>query len=111
MFDVSDRFLHQLAADRRASLERSRKASPLRTALGALLACVGVAAGRDPAGAGSLHRPRPALTNPEEETMQPSGRFDGVDTGPGAAAATDAPVAIAGTTPTRLRQERSGVRD
>ena len=41
MFDVSDRFLHQLAADRRASLERSRKASPFRTALGALLACVG----------------------------------------------------------------------
>ncbi len=41
MFDVSDRFLHQLAADRRASLHRSVKASPKRRprrALGAGLA-------------------------------------------------------------------------
>ena len=111
MFDVSDRFLHQLAADRRASLERFRKASPFRTALGALLACVGVAAGRDPAGAGSLDRPRPALTNPEEETCSPRDGSTGWTPDLGAAAATDAPVAIAGTTPTRLRQERSGVRD
>ena len=71
MFDVSDRFLHQLAADRRASLQRSRKAFPLRTALGALLARVGVAAGRDAARTESRRRPRPALTNPEEATCSP----------------------------------------
>ena len=71
MFDVSDRFLHQLAADRRASLQPSRKAFPLRTALGALLARVGVAAGRDAARTESRRRPRPALTNPEEATCSP----------------------------------------
>jgi len=48
MFDVSDRFLHQLAADRRASLQRAGKASaerPLRAALGTCLARLGVATG------------------------------------------------------------------
>ena len=46
MYDVSDRFLHQLAADRRASLHRSGRASEtrrVRRALGAGLARLGVA--------------------------------------------------------------------
>lgn len=46
MYDVSHRFLHQLAADRRASLHRSGRASEtrrVRGALGAGLARLGVA--------------------------------------------------------------------
>ena len=46
MFDASDRFLHQLAADRRASLHRSGRASAKRRprrALGAGLGRLGVA--------------------------------------------------------------------
>ena len=45
MFDVSDRFLHQLAADRRASLHRSgepRPAGPLRRAIGSGLVRLGL---------------------------------------------------------------------
>ena len=58
MFDVSDRFLHQLAADRRASLRRSGRASvkrKLRSALSAGLARLGLAAGGCRGGATSLH--------------------------------------------------------
>ena len=36
MYDASDRFLHQLAADRRASLQRSGRASETRRFRGAL---------------------------------------------------------------------------
>ena len=46
MFDASDRFLHQLAADRRASLHRSGRASAKRRprrALGVGLGRLGVA--------------------------------------------------------------------
>jgi len=96
MLDVSDRFLHQLAADRRASLQCSRKAVPLRTALGAFLARVGVAAGRDPAGTGPLHRPRPAFTNPEEETCSPRYDSTGSTQGVGKGLATEAAVADRG---------------
>jgi hypothetical protein len=45
MFDVSDRFLHQLAADRRASLQRSREHrpdGPLRRAIGSALVRLGL---------------------------------------------------------------------
>lgn len=50
MFDVSDRFLHQLAADRRASLRRSgepRPADPLRRAIGRALVRLGLRLGHD----------------------------------------------------------------
>ena len=50
MFDVSDRFLHQLAADRRASLQRSgepRPAGPLRRAIGSALVRLGLRLGYD----------------------------------------------------------------
>jgi hypothetical protein len=46
MYDVSQRFLHQLAADRRASLHHSGSASEtrwVRRALGAGLARLGMA--------------------------------------------------------------------
>ncbi len=50
MFDVSDRFLYQLAADRRASLQRSGEhcpAGPLRRAVGAGLVRLGLRLGYD----------------------------------------------------------------
>jgi hypothetical protein len=50
MFDVSHRFLHQLAADRRASLQRSgehRTAGPLRHAVGSRLVRLGLRPSHD----------------------------------------------------------------
>ena len=61
MYDVSDRFLHQLTADRRASLLRSGRASskrPFRRALGAGLARLGLVADATP-------RPRTRREHPE----------------------------------------------
>jgi DNA-binding CsgD family transcriptional regulator len=66
MYDVSDRFLHQLAADRRASLLHSGRASskrPFRRALGAGLARLSLVADRNRSESASLHQPRPAPTN------------------------------------------------
>jgi len=50
MFDVSHRFLHQLAADRRASLQRSgerRTAGPLRHAVRSRLVRLGLRPSHD----------------------------------------------------------------
>ena len=66
MYDSSDRFLHQLAADRRASLLRSGRASskrPFRRALGAVLARLGLVADRDRGESASLEQSLPAPTN------------------------------------------------
>jgi hypothetical protein len=68
MYDVSDRFLRQLAADRRASLLHSGGASsgrPFRRALGAGLARLGLVKGLNRSESASLHQPRPA---PEDLT-------------------------------------------
>lgn len=75
MFDVSDRFLHQLAADRRASLQRSGRASAkrkLRPALGAALARLGLAAGGCLGGTPSLHRTPGGLDSGDAGTAEAS---------------------------------------
>lgn len=63
MFDVSDRFLHQLAADRRASLQRSGRAParPVGRALGAVLARLGLATGRGRSSAAPLPEERSSM--------------------------------------------------
>ena len=53
MYDVSHRFLHQLAADRRASLHHSGSASATRWARGALGAGLGTPRRGDAASSGS----------------------------------------------------------
>ena len=66
MYDVSDRFLHQLAADRRASLLRSSRASskrPIRRALGAGLTRLALVANRNSSESASHHQPCPTPTN------------------------------------------------
>lgn len=106
MFDASDRFLHQLAADRRASLHRSGRASaqrPLRRALRAGLARLGLASGRHPGGAGSLDRPRPVLASTRETRCMREGST-GFTQDVGKAADTDGVVPIVGTSTARLRQ-------
>jgi DNA-binding CsgD family transcriptional regulator len=69
MYDVSDRFLHQLTAERRESLLRSARAStqrPLRRALWAALARLGLASGGVLDSTPSLDRTSPALASTEE---------------------------------------------
>ena len=105
MYDVSDRFLHQLAADRRASLLRSGRAStkhPFRRALGAGLARLGLVADRNRGEAPSLHRPRPALTN-SEGTCRIQEGLTGSAPGVGEPAAVDVVLPSAGASTTRLR--------
>jgi hypothetical protein len=106
MFDVSDRFLQQLAADRRASLHRSGRASaqrPLQRALRAGLARLGLASGGHAGGAGSLDRPRPALTSTEETRCLRDGSTGSMQD-VGKAADTDGVAPIVGTSTARLRQ-------
>lgn len=104
MYDTSDRFLHQLAADRRASLLRAGEAStkrPFRRALRAGLARLGLVADRNLGEAPSLDGPRPALTNSEGMRRIQSGSTESAP-GVGEPAAADvAPGAGASTT--RLR--------
>ena len=70
MYDVSDRFLHQLAAERRESLLRSGRAStrrPLRQALRAGLARLGLASCGVSGTAGlPLDQTQPTLASTEE---------------------------------------------
>jgi hypothetical protein len=104
MYDASDRFLHQLAADRRASLLRSGEAStkrPFRRALRAGLARVGLA-DRNRVEAPSLHRPRPALTN-SEGTCRIQEGLTGSAPGVGEPAPVDVVSPSAGASATRLR--------
>ena len=66
MHDASDRFLHQLAADRRASLLRSGRASSkrrFRRALSAGLTRLALVANRNSRESASLRQPRPTPTN------------------------------------------------
>ena len=80
MHDMSDRFLHQLAADHRASLLRSGRAAskrPFRRALRAGLAGLGLVAGRN---RGESESPSTAdRSYALEGNTQDSRRFDRID--------------------------------
>lgn len=75
MFDVSHRFLHQLAADRRASLQRSgerRTAGRLRHAVGSVLVRLGLRPSHDVNVPPTGTQLGPNTGNPNTEEASPS---------------------------------------
>jgi len=80
MFDVSDRFLHQLAADRRASLQHPgehRSVGSLRRAIGAALVRLGVRLGYNVAPIdsqpGAAHAPQHSEGSPSVASLRTKG--------------------------------------